>query len=262
MMKKIKNFALGFVLGIIATGFAFLTINPLSNQLTDATLWFQRSDEQKALYLQGFNLAKQAIDDYLADYAGDRPVAVIVDIDETMLDNSPFQAMLIKEGKHYSRDLWNEWVRQARAQALPGAIEFTKYARQNNVEVFYISNRSEINIEHTLKNLKELGFEYADMQHLLLKTTTSDKTERRNKVLKKYNVICYLGDNLGDFDESLVRQSDEYDPNNVFEDSDKFGFQYIVFPNPMYGQWSRFNYPASVTTDEDKALYKIQLLND
>ncbi len=262
MMKQLKIFVLGLVTGILALGFAVLTINPLSNQLVTAVMWYQLSDEKKALYLQGFNLARNAIDNYFQQGQGQKPPAVIVDIDETMLDNSPFEAMLAKTGQTFNHKLWNDWVKQERAKALPGAVEFTNYAQMKGVEVFYISNRREHNLEHTLNNLQRLGFSYADKEHLLLRTTTGDKTERRNKILEKYDVICYIGDNMGDFDQKYVPGSSSYSDINLFNDSHLFGTKYIVMPNPMYGNWARVKYPENVKTDEQKALYNIQLLKD
>ena len=262
MREKLKFFVLGALLGVLSTGFiASVILNPLSNQLVISTFWYQRANEKKALYYQGFNLAKNMIDRAVANYTGTKPLAVIVDIDETMLDNSPYQARIIKAGKNFEYKTWNQWVSEAKAKALPGAVEFTKYAKSKGVEVFYITNRHESTRAATLRNLKNDGFEYVDNEHLLLKTTTSDKTARRQKVLAKYNVICYLGDNMGDFDESMV----DFKPQSsvkVDKNAALFGSKYIVMPNPMYGSWSRIKYPDDVKSDKQKAEYRIKLLNE
>ncbi len=262
MGGKLKFFVLGALLGILSTGFiAGIVLNPLSNQLVVATYWYQKSNEKKALYYQSFNLAKAMIEKTISNYKDTKPLAVVVDIDETMLDNSPYEARLIKSGKTYEDRTWEQWVREAKAKALPGAVEFTKYAKSKGVEVFYITNRRENNRQATLKNLQEQGFEFADDNHLLMKTTTSDKTSRRQNVLAKYNVICYLGDNMGDFDQSL----DDLVPGSsekVDENSDLFGSKYILMPNPMYGHWVKIKYPVDIISDKQKAEYRAKLLNE
>ncbi len=261
MRDKLKFLVLGVLIGVLSTGFiAGVILNPLSNQLVVATLWYQKSNEKKALYYQGFNMAKAMIDKTVATYKGTKPLAVVVDIDETMLDNSPYEARIIQAGKTYEHKTWEQWVKEAKAKALPGAVDFTKYAKSKGVEVFYITNRRDHNRTETLKNLQDQGFEFADNNHLLMMTTTGDKTARRQQVLAKYNIICYLGDNMSDFDQSL----DDMEPGSkerVEQHSDLFGSKYIVMPNPMYGHWVKIKYPVDVVSDKQKAEYRAKLLN-
>ncbi len=259
MGKSTKIFLLGLLAGILATSFTVIKLNPLVNQLVVSVFWYQHANEKKALYLQGFNMAKRAIDQTVANYKGSKPLAVIVDIDETVLDNSPYETFLIKTGQNFTHKTWDKWVQQARANPTPGAVEFTQYAKQKGVEVFYITNRREKNRQYTLVNLQNQGFAYADSSHLLMRTTTSDKTARRQIVQSKYHVICYIGDSMGDFDQ---KYEDDKEGLLIYKDVDSFGTKYIVMPNPMYGHWIYLKYPKDIITDEQKAEYRIQLLED
>jgi len=210
--------------------------NKSQDHLIMATLWYQRASEMKAIYYQSFNWGKIKIDEAVKNKS-EKKQAVIVDIDETMLDNSPFETQAIKTGKAYSKETWKEWVNQVKAKALPGAVEFSKYAELNHVEVFYVSNRSVEDFEVTLKNLQEEGFAFADSSHLLLKTNTSSKKERRNSVNENYEIVLLMGDNMGDFSEIFEDRTENYGFDLVEENKEKFGDKFIVLPNPMYGTW-------------------------
>ena len=228
-----------------------------SEHLSMATLWFQKAAEAKATYYQNFNIAKLILDDKIKK---DRfklkkkmPKAIITDIDETVIDNSPYNAKLILSGKSYNKKSWEEWVNEKRAKPTAGALEFCKYAKEKGVEIFYVSNRSEKSIDATLENLKNAGFPYADKKHIYLKTTTSDKTERRNKILKNYDVILYLGDNLRDFDETFGGRGADFGFGITKENKETFGTKFIVFPNPMYGEWEKGLYKGDFSkSDEEK----------
>ena len=124
-----------------------------------------------------------------------------------------------------------------KAAAVPGALEFLKYAESKGVQIFYISNRYITQDEETRANLRKLGFPFIDKQHILLREKTSGKEERRKIVLKENEVIMLLGDNLSDFadvfDKKLTNER-----NKLVEDlKNKFGTEFIVLPNPMYGDW-------------------------
>ncbi len=220
-------------------------------------LWFQKSAEAHAAYIQTYNFAKTVLDNKLKKakfkFAKKKPKAIITDIDETVLNNSPYNARLIANGTRYSPETWTEWVNEKKAKALPGAVDFMRYAKEKGVEVFYVSNRSVKNLKPTLENLKNTGFPYADEKHILLKDKTSDKTARRNAVLKDYDVIMYLGDNLRDFDENFKYAENMNRNDSVEAHKDLFGSKYIVFPNPMYGEWEKAAYKGDFgKTDNEK----------
>ncbi len=237
-MKKI--FILLLVAGSLLACNQKKTTEITSNDhLVMGTLWYQRSEECRALYYQAFNIAKISLDNQLKTNKSKLPKAVVVDIDETVVDNSPFTVHCIRTGKSYSKALWKEWTDKATAKATPGSLEFLKYAASKGVETFYISNRSVKATDATLKNLQQLGFPFADKAHFLLKTNTSDKTQRRNTVLKTHEILILAGDNIGDFDALFENRSKDYGFHHVDRLRKMFGTKYIVLPNPMYGGWER-----------------------
>lgn len=217
-----------------------------------AIVWYQAAAEFRALCYQAYNVARMRLDHHLLTDKTARKKAVIVDIDETVLDNSPHAARLIKENAAYPV-LWNEWVDAAQAAALPGAVEFLTYAVSKGVDVFYISNRRVDQVDATVRNLVAAGFPQATVQHMLFKEKESGKEGRRQKVARTHEIVLLMGDNLNDF-------SDVFEEKNVrdrFGATDRvkgeFGTRFIVLPNPMYGDWEaalyHYNYRIS---DEEK----------
>lgn len=234
-----------------------------NDHLVMATLWFQRASECRALYYQAFNLAKLSLDNQLANKSNNQlPKAVVVDIDETVLDNSPFETNSIRTGKTFTSEAWKEWTDMAKAAPTPGALEFLKYAESQGVETFYISNRSVSALEKTIENLQKFGFPFADKEHVLLKSETSIKTVRRNEVLKTHEILILAGDNLGDFDEFLEDRSDKFGFGKVDEMKDQFGKRFIVLPNPMYGSWEKevLKSTKKLSPKEKEILRKKQLI--
>ena len=130
------------------------------DHMMNATIWYQRAPEARALYHQAFNIARAQLPALIAQ-GDNRPKAVIVDIDETMLSNAPFEAQEILEGRDYSDAFWRDWTQQARAQATPGAVEFSRFCEAQGVEVFYITSRTEAEQADTLRNLQAQGFAFA-----------------------------------------------------------------------------------------------------
>jgi len=237
-MKKI--FPILFIISIILSACQQKDFDDQKSQdhLIMSVLWYQRAAEMQAIYHQSFNWAKKRIDEAVKKGTKSKK-AVVVDIDETMLDNSPFEGRAIQTGKGFSSETWEDWVNKVSAKALPGAVEFSKYAEAKNIEIFYISNRSNEYFDVTLKNLQKEGFAFADSSHLLLKTTTSSKKARRGKVKENYEIVLLIGDNMGDFNELFEDRSENYGFNLIEENKEKFGELFIVLPNPMYGAWER-----------------------
>jgi 5'-nucleotidase (lipoprotein e(P4) family) len=225
------------------------------DQLILATLWFQKSAEMRALYYQCFRNAGKALSDNLgtagramapAEVAiGEKrawtgttkPPAVVLDIDETLLDNSPFQGWQVIENKAFNNQDWTRWVELARARPLPGAVDFTRYADSLGVEVFYVSNRTVQEMGPTITNMAALGFADADSAHMLLKETTSSKVPRRAMIEKDYEIILLVGDNLADISGVYEKRGADFGFDAVDADRQLFGTRYIVLPNPMYGNW-------------------------
>ncbi|MEN0051487.1 MAG: 5'-nucleotidase, lipoprotein e(P4) family [Bacteroidota bacterium] len=211
---------------------------PVREHSIQSVLWQQLSGEYKALCYQAFNLASFQLDKILLEKKEEgKPLAIITDIDETVLDNSPFNAKMIETDEEYSRDNWKEWGELENAAAVPGALAFLKYAESKGVQIFYISNRYVNQKEETKANLKKLGFPFIDEQHILLRAKTSGKEERRKTVLKENEVIMLLGDNLSDFADVFDGKPTNERNKSVEDLRHQFGTTFIVLPNPMYGDW-------------------------
>ncbi|OIK11482.1 5'-nucleotidase, lipoprotein e(P4) family [Bacillus sp. MUM 116] len=235
----------------------------LQDQNTMSVLWFQKAGEAKALYYQGYNVGKMRLNEILKKKPKKKALkpAVVLDIDETILDNSPYQAWNVVSGKAYPLN-WNEWINSAQAKPLPGAIDFLKYANAKGVEIYYISNRTEVQKDATIKNLKSVGAPQADAAHVLLKQPGEKGKEiRRQQVAKTHNIVLLFGDNLGDFsgfdDLSVSERLQAVDKHRY-----EFGKKLIVFPNPMYGDWEGaiYNYDFSKSDVEKAKLRKDNLV--
>ena len=218
-------------------GSSSYTTLDLNEQLVMATLWIQTSAEFRALCYQSFNLARMNLDLFLSSYAGSKPVAVIVDADETVIDNSAYEAFLIGNDFGYSSKTWTPWMEAARATAIPGALAFLNYAKAKNVEIFYVTNRKMIGYDGTATNLRAIGFPYVDKNHLLLRTESSDKQPRRDMVAKDYEIAFLMGDNLSDFLSVFSKKSIADRFAEVDKIKEMWGKKFIVLPNPTYGDW-------------------------
>lgn len=203
-----------------------------------ATLWMQRSGEAMALCYQAYSLAKLRLDEALKAKSApkSKPKAIVVDVDETVLDNSLYQGKLIKQDTTHPAH-WDEWCSLALAKPVPGAAEFLNYAKSKNVEVFYITNRGENLREATLRNFRSAGFPFADSAHLLMRTDTPSKEARRQLVAEKFDIVLLCGDNLNDFSDVFERKHEATRNEEVERLKNEFGKRFIVLPNPMYGDW-------------------------
>ena len=203
-----------------------------------AQVWTQNSAEYRALCFQAFNTAKINIDSYLSsEKKYDRPLAIITDVDETVLDNSPYDGRLILEDVSYDRESWVEWGNLEIAEAIPGSLEFLTYAYEKGIKVFYVSNRYSEQLESTVNNLKKLGFPNVSESTVLLRSDSRSKSERRNSISDGHEVIMLIGDNLSDFNDDFEVKISEERINYTNEMRDNFGTKLIVLPNPNYGDW-------------------------
>jgi 5'-nucleotidase (lipoprotein e(P4) family) len=211
--------------------------NP-SEHLVMSVLWYQTAGEMRASYYQAYTLAQLQLEKKLNEKS-DKPLAVVLDIDETVLDNSPMEGKLIKNQLVYSKTDWYDWTAKAEAQVLPGVKEFLVFADSMHVAVFYISNRDTSELQRTITNLQKFSLPNADTEHVLLKLSTSDKTERRDAVSENYKIALLIGDNLADFSTAFDNRSLNYGFAEVDSLRSKFGTEYIMLPNPMYGNWEK-----------------------
>jgi 5'-nucleotidase (lipoprotein e(P4) family) len=224
-----------------------------------ATLYQQMAAENDALYLQAYNIATIMIYDEL-NKTVNKKRAIITDIDETVLDNSPYQAKCILEGISYP-EKWDEWCRLAQAEALPGSQKFLNFVVSKDIEVFYVTNRKEHFKAATIENLKRRGFPNADKDHLFMRTSSNSKESRRNRIEEDYRVVMLLGDNLEDFSKVFEGKVPEARKEMVDKLESSFGRRFIAFPNPMYGSWENaiYNYRPD-TTAGAKAAMRIKAL--
>jgi 5'-nucleotidase (lipoprotein e(P4) family) len=226
-----------------------------------ASIYQQQAAEYKALCFQAYNIAKLRLDAAIQQ-PSNKPYAVITDIDETLLDNSPYDAKRAINNLGYENKSWKAWTAKGVADTVPGSPAFFKYAAAKNVEVFYITNRDEDERSGTLKNLQLYGLPYADDAHLIMRKTGSSKEGRRQGVLKTHDVILLCGDNLADFDALYDNKPSEENRNTSTQRlMQEFGSKYIVLPNPEYGDWesSLFNFNYKLTDAQKDSIIKAQL---
>jgi 5'-nucleotidase (lipoprotein e(P4) family) len=169
-------------------------------------------------------------------------IAIITDLDETILNNSYEEVQLMKENKAWNFETWKQWTDLSAATAVPGAVEFLQYAKQKGASVFYISNRTVTEVASTLINLQKLHLPDADTSHMFFLLNDASKETRRQTVMNKYDVVMLLGDNLNDFSNVFERKSAEA----RFAETDKvkeyWGKKFIVLPNATYGEWENALY--------------------
>lgn len=213
-----------------------------------ATAYQQRAAEYRALCYQAFNLAKKQVEESNKQRSP-KPKAIMTDIDETILNNSPYEVHQLLQGKDYDAASWKEWTAKGIADTLPGALHFLQYAAATGIEIFYVTNRDEDEREGTLKNLQKFNFPNADNAHLLLKGKTSSKEDRKKSIEETHSIILLMGDNMNDF--SFLFEKKTTDERNKVADSfaSSFGSRFIVLPNPVYGDWEsalyNYNYKLS-----------------
>lgn len=238
------------------------------NDLLNATLWMQRSAEYKATTLSLFTLAKLRLDEALSDKSwtavadkqgenfSDEPPAIIVDADETVLDNSVYEASLVTRRTNFDPAEWTKYVNDEVTGAVPGALEFTKYAASKGVKVFYVSNRTKEEEPATKRNMEALGFPMGGNVDTILTKGEKDewgsaKESRIAYVAKDYRVLLIMGDNLGDFTDKYKGTMDERDAF-IQETKDHWGHDWIMLPNPEYGSWESAAFGGDYSLSPDK----------
>lgn len=245
----------------------------VGREQVNATLWMQRATEYRLTALQVYRLATERLDSTIAaagsaaveqqtaDSAtlAKMPTAIIVDLDETVLDNTFYQARRIRAGGDYDEPSWQAWMQEASAPAIPGAVEFLQAASRAGHRIFYVTNRECRPVaEHptdpcpartaTLRNLQVLGLPNAsDPGALSLRQerpewSGSNKTTRRAWIAATYRIVALVGDDLRDFIDrpDFEKRAAELTP--------LLGTRWFLLPNPIYGSWER-----AITADACKA---------
>lgn len=223
----------------------------------NAVLWVQRSVEYQALSIQTYRAAADHLDAALKEKHWDALVpeergnaatglkpAVILDVDETVLDNSPYQARLIRDNAEYDEVSWDRWVADKKAKAVPGVVDFAKAANAKGVTLLYVSNRAVHLKDATIANLKAVGLPVADDSVFLGLGTNvpgceqngTEKNCRRKLAGQQYRVLMQFGDQLGDFVQVVANtQADREQLLGQYRDW--FGERWWMLAGPTYGSW-------------------------
>lgn len=223
-------------------------------------LYQQTAAEYRALCYQAFNTARMQLDETLKQNPQKKNLAIITDLDETILDNSEIFAQKIKTGKEISSQDWQRWLQKANLPTVPGAVAFLQYAGSKGVHIFYISNRDVRGVPVTLIILQKLRLPDADTTHMLFMRDDFSKESRRQAVMKNYDVIMLLGDNLDDFTQ--VFESRPINERFAATDSlkNEWGKKFIVLPNAFYGEWESalFNYQDADSLPVEQKIEKLK----
>lgn len=244
----------------------------LTHETLHAALWMQTSAEYDVLARQTFAAAESALARALAgsgsaaleqgDGGAGKPPAVVVDIDETMLDNAPFQLQLTLEGTDFCENTWAAWVTAAEARAIAGAVSFAKAAEARGVRVVYVTNRTHAVEEATIRNLRTEGFPVGGGDDVLTigeaetpggPAWTSDKTTRRAFVARTHRILLLVGDDLRDF-VSVPRGTPPAGRVELARSHrDLWGERWFLLPNAMYGSWEQSLHASGL---DDEALLR------
>ena len=233
----------------------------------NSILWVQTSGEYLMAATQSYTLARVMLDKGLEDsswtaaveQSGDfsnLPPAIIVDVDETVLDNTPFHARLERGGINWDTDLFYEWVLEAKAEAVPGSVDFLQYAQSRSVTVFYITNRSHEYEQPTRENLINNGFPMSQdfdtlLTHGEMENWGSNKVNRRSNVAGRFRIILLIGDTLNDFLPN-TNTDPEQRFNLLDEHQEYWNERWIIIPNPIYGGWdgALYNFDYSLSKEQ------------
>ena len=268
MRKKFFLLAMVFVLSFqpINSTFAAEISNGVDSgnheQRIMAVLYQQYAAEHRALYYQAYNMVNMAADKALKEAKpGDKPLAIILDLDETVIDNNRMLAGWVVSGKEINElKPSNETLENA--PAMPGAVELLQSLANKGIEPFYVTNRYESTmLKNTMNNLKKLKFPMLDEKHLFLATNTQDKQARFDKIAKNYNVILYMGDCAGDWGIGTFGKSAKDRQALIDAHKKDFGTKIIVLPNAVYGDWESALAPGySKMSIKEKAALRRDLI--
>lgn len=209
-----------------------------------SALYVQRSAEYKALCRQTYRTAAVQLSILMdsvqrVNGAGlrNRPAAVVMDLDETVLDNSLYAGWQIRHGSSYSSESWQAWVNRGEATAVPGVMEYLHAARQLGLQVLYLSNRKRSQWQATRRNMLALGLAVEGLDSMWLRDRISDKQARRDSVKQGYIILQWVGDNLMDMDGFHANLNEQERDQVLMEQSHRLGRDWVLLPNPVYGPW-------------------------
>jgi 5'-nucleotidase (lipoprotein e(P4) family) len=233
-----------------------------------AVLWVQKSAEYKALSTQIYTSAMVTLKSGLENTGHSAELtqidnfvsltpAIIMDIDDTILSGTTFQADVIKNHTAFTLDNWFKWLRRANAQLVPGAKDFIDFVRNSGVKIFFVTNRNEEFRKVTIKNLGLRGIIVDKKAELLMVGQkphwNKSKLARRKFIAREYRIVLLVGDDLNDFLPSRKLKGSERDILFT-KHKDKWGVKWIIIPNPYYGSWQE-----SLSGSSEKNLIKTRL---
>lgn len=234
----------------------------LHNPLLWAVAWKQTAAEFAAICHQAYNIAKLRINMALhRRNSGDKPLAVITDMDNTIIQVTNYWGYLINEGHDFFDDaIWDRWLPKNLIKAVPGSQAFLDHCQLNGVEVFYVSNRDQGDrtYEYALAQLEYLNFPYADEDHLTVNRTTSNKMAIKEKISVSHELVLMLGDNLNDYKRDYYVTDIDERYAMMERDRDEYGDRFVLLPNPTDGHWVRaiFGESEPSPTDANRRLLK------
>ena len=199
----------------------------------------QKSAEIMALQLQTYRFATERFNEKLKDLKTPENYAVVMDLDEMVLDNTPLLVRDMEQCHDYTKwDTWSDWEKQGKPGLIPGAKAFLDHVNQSKVRIYYVSDRMQENKADTLKTLNALGLPQVSDESVLLDTVS--KEERRQSILKKQQIVMLFGDSLPDFAVQFKNKKPSEQQRELVEASaEHFGNDWIVLPNAAYGSWSK-----------------------
>jgi 5'-nucleotidase (lipoprotein e(P4) family) len=250
---------------VLLAGCAQKPVDMTAHEMLNATLWQHTSAEYECAVQQAYRLAQENLDKALADTrwsaaleqpddAAALPPAILLDLDETVLDNTEYEVRIIRELGQYTPESFAQWCETAAAPAISGAAEFLEYAASRQVAVFYYSARKESLRGCTTRNLQALELPLTEDSRLLLDDGTS-KSEYRAMIASKYRLLLLVGDNLEDFVAGSKSQSG-LRRELAQRYARRWGREWIILPNPMYGHWESTTYDFDYRLPRDQQLQR------
>jgi acid phosphatase len=240
-----------------------------------SVLWVQNALEYRAVTLGTYVAARQMLDRALVDdtwtaVPGGTPMsdpgrqlAIILDLDETSLDNSAYEGQLLSSRTTHTEEKFNAFIQSGEVAAIPGALDFLQYVHSKGVRIFYISNQDAKTERATRANLARLGYPVDEEEDAVLTVndrpewSVSDKAPRRAYVAERYRVLLLLGDDLNDF---VTAKTTEQREALFASYASYFGTKWFMIPNPMYGSWERVLINGVPANPDDRFATKLRLL--
>jgi 5'-nucleotidase (lipoprotein e(P4) family) len=204
----------------------------------DSIKWVRTSAEYVALVEQVYRLATAHVESEARSREPGR-WAVVLDADETVIDNSLYQEERAKAGLGYSEESWDAWVKRREAVPLPGAAPFLAHVRQLGGRIAIVTNRLQTQCDDTTAVFVKYALVF-DAMLCRQNGTPSDKNPRFEAVAAgrtpagsgPLDVVAFIGDNILDFPR--LSQAVRGQGTTAFT---QFGVRFFLLPNPMYGSW-------------------------